>query len=140
MRVELSDEWSRGVVVGAGGFLDSGIVGVWVEDDSAEDGAPSLRLPTADARQMAAALLRAADEADGHQPTTAERSLLDFIDRAGWDGTAMVSAVVTETRDKVAAELETLPVYNNAGPWCANINRAGAIETARNGLRKWEGK
>lgn len=68
MRVELSDEWSRGVVVGAGGFLDSGIVGVWVEDDSDEDGAPSLRLPAADARQMAGALLRAADEADGVKP------------------------------------------------------------------------
>lgn len=136
MREEITDEWSRNTVVGAGGFLDMGIVGVWVADDAEEDGAPSLRLTLSDARRMAAALLRAADEAEGAEPGEAEKDLLGFIDRVGYDGTAMVSAVVKETRDKVAAELETLPTYNDIADWLAHIGRRQAIDTARNGLRK----
>ncbi|MFF1417567.1 hypothetical protein [Streptomyces sp. NPDC058280] len=92
------------------------------------------------ARAVAAAILRAADEAEGAKPGTAERNLLDFIGRAGWDGTAMVSAVVAETRDKVATELETLPTYNDIADWCAHIGRRQAIDTARNGLRQREGE
>ncbi|MEU1254847.1 hypothetical protein ABZ445_16365 [Streptomyces chartreusis] len=87
------------------------------------------------ARALAAALLRAADEAEGREPVGAERNLLDFIDRAGWDGTALVSAHRQYVRDEVAAELETLPRYNDVADWCANIGRRQAIETARRGRR-----
>lgn len=65
MREEVLDEWGRLTAVEAGGTLDLGIVGVWLGDDADPDGAPSLRLPATDARKMAAALLRAADEAEG---------------------------------------------------------------------------
>jgi len=118
----------------------------WIErgvvydfDDASGEYGPTEFTP-AQARAKAAALLQAADEADGRKPGAAERDLLEFIDRAGWDGTAMVSAVVAETRNKVAAELEALPTYNDVADWCAHIGRRQAIETARNGRRQEAGK
>jgi hypothetical protein len=81
MREELSDEWSRCVVVSTGGFLDSGIVGVWVGDDTDENGAPSLRMPANDTRKLAHTLLRAADEAEGVNHFDALEALIVKITR-----------------------------------------------------------
>src|SRR5690606_21370264 len=75
----------------------------------------------AQARELAAALLRAADEAEGREPVGAERDLLDFIDRAGWDGTALVAKHRQHVRDEVADEPEALPRFNDVADWCAHI-------------------
>jgi hypothetical protein len=69
-----------------------------------------------EAREIAAALLRAADEAEG-------RTATDMTDEE------------RTIRSAVAAELETLPRYNDMGDWCTNINRRQAIDTARHGRR-----
>lgn len=70
--------------------------GVVYMDDDSEYG-PTEFEPD-EARALAAALLRAADEAEGRKPSSAERDLLDFISRAGWDGSDMVRALVNEVR------------------------------------------
>lgn len=103
-------------------------------DTQANDAHAVALLCPDEARELAAALLRAADEAEGvERPSdgSAERNLLDFISRVGWDGTNMVSAVVKETRDKVAAELEQMDGTNMG----MNISRTQAMTVARNGLR-----
>jgi hypothetical protein len=128
MRDQFTDNGGATVRVQA----QSGAVRLRAEADDSYDAVCASYAP-AQARELAGALLRAADEAEGREPVGAERDLLEFIDRAGWDGTAMVSAVIAETRDKVAAELETLPTYNDVADWCAHIGRRQAIETARNG-------
>lgn len=103
---------------------------VYVDDPSEDE--PSEFNPD-EARVLAAALLRAADEAEGRTPGDAESELLTFMSQAGWDGTAMVSALVDEVRGTVASELESLPTYNDVADWCAHIGRQQAIDTARNG-------
>jgi hypothetical protein len=66
MREEIIDEYGRLAVVQSGGPVDLGTVWLSADDDSADWGAePTLRLSAADARKLAAALLRAADEAEG---------------------------------------------------------------------------
>lgn len=109
-------------------------------------------LPPHVARELATALLRAADEAEGRKPSGALARTVailenqydpdEYADDPSLYGQVRAEGetIIHDVRAMVATELETLPVYNNAGPWCANINRAGAIETARNGLRKWERK
>lgn len=74
-------------------------------------------LTPAQARDFAAALLRAADEAEG---------------RIGTD----MSAEEIVVRSKVADELEALPRYNDIADWCAHIGYRQAVDTARSGRRR----
>ncbi|CAM5403391.1 hypothetical protein ACTFBT_00950 [Streptomyces microflavus] len=88
---------------------------VYVSTDRNDEGpGSSAHMPPAQARKLAAALHRAADEAEGVKPVDVEQAV----------------------RDKVAAELESLPRYNDIADWCAHIGYRQAISTARNGLRK----
>lgn len=87
-------------------------------------------IPPAQARELAAALLRAADEAEGREPVGAERNLLDFIERAGWDGSALVSAHRQQIRDEVARELEEMDGTNLG----MSLVRTHAVNVARRGL------
>ncbi|MEU7243353.1 hypothetical protein [Streptomyces sparsogenes] len=93
-----------------------------------------LSFSPARARELAAALLRAADEAEERTPSTPERDLLAFLSRAGWDGTDMVAAVraqiVRETRDEVARDLEQMDGTNLG----MSLVRTQAVRVARSGL------
>ncbi|MFF4478743.1 hypothetical protein ACFY1A_17245 [Streptomyces sp. NPDC001520] len=83
----------------------------------------------AQARELAAALLRAADEAEDRAPSTPERDLLAFLGRAGWDGTDMVAAlrvqVVKETMGDVATFIRD------------NINMKGLDFADAEDVAKW---
>ncbi|WP_097964545.1 hypothetical protein [Streptomyces sp. or20] len=87
---------------------------VYVSSVSGSDDMASGSFTPAQARELAAALLKAADEAEGVEHIDSEQAV----------------------RNKVAAELETLPRYNDIADWCAHIGYQQAIYTARNGLRK----
>ncbi|WP_150135851.1 hypothetical protein [Streptomyces hyaluromycini] len=74
--------------------------------------------------------LRAADEAEGREPVGAERDLLDFFERAGWDGTALVAAHRQHVRDEVARDLEQMDGTNLG----MSLYRQQAVNVARAGL------
>ncbi|MFG3014374.1 hypothetical protein ACGFZB_28930 [Streptomyces cinerochromogenes] len=94
------------------------------------DRGPAWLTPTG-ARELAAALLRAADEAEGREPAGAERDLLDFFERTGWDGTALVAAHRQHVRDEVAGDLEQMDGTNLG----MSLNRTQAVRVARTGLK-----
>lgn len=108
---------------------------VYMHTDANDSGpGRSADMPPSQARELAAALLRAADEAEGRTSSTPERDLLTFIDRAGWDGTDMVAAVraqvARETRDEVARDLEQMDGTNLG----MSLVRTQAVRVARSGL------
>lgn len=115
---------------------------VWVEDGEINvstysgdyaPGAVAYYTP-AQARELAGVLLRAAGEAEGRKPVDAERDLMDFIGRAGWDGTALVAAHRQHVRDEVARDLEAMDGTN----WGMSLTRAQAVNVARRGLTPWD--
>lgn len=66
MREVVNDNWNRAVHVDTEGPLGASVVSVWVEGDGDTAGAPTLAYSADKARELAAALLRAADEAEGY--------------------------------------------------------------------------
>jgi hypothetical protein len=91
--------------------------GVVYQGHPHDDEYPEMEFTPAQARELAAALLRAADEAEG---------------RTGTD----MSAEEIVVRSKVADELEALPRYNDNADWCAHIGYRQAVDTARRGRRR----
>jgi hypothetical protein len=108
--------------------------GVVYQGHPHDDEYPEMEFTPAQARELAAALRRAADEAEGRKPVGAERDLLDFIDRAGWDGTALVASHRQYVRDEVAGELETMDGTNLG----MSLTCSQAVNVARRGLTPWD--
>ncbi|MFB7114102.1 hypothetical protein [Streptomyces sp. NPDC056291] len=101
----------------------------------------------AQARELAAALLRGADEAEGREPIGALKHIMAVLDmQYDADEIAEDPSILTQiradaermvrmVRDEVARELETLQRFNDIADWCAHIGYRAAVDTARNGRR-----
>ncbi|MGW2950721.1 hypothetical protein [Streptomyces eurythermus] len=107
----------------------SGRVLVLADETIAEDVGTVEFSPTR-ARELAVALLRAADEAEGREADGAEKDLLDFFRRTGWDGADLVAAHRQQVRNEVARDLEQMDGTN----WGMSLSRTRAVRVARTGL------
>jgi hypothetical protein len=108
---------------------------------------PEFEYTPAQARELAAALLRAADEAEGREPTGALARTVavleskhdpdEFADDPSLYAEVRGEAetIVRDVRAMVAEELEALPTYNDVADWCAHIGRRQAVDGTRNGRR-----